>query len=148
MTLGIDNSIIHVCILMQELCFDLKRSSSLRDTRKESQQLPVTIIYLVGFNHDAELPYKKINSREKFGAITLEPGINWVNLLFLWKSTDIQSCLTADLILEIPFGLPKCAWPHPYKWTESNRCIYLCLMGHSFVKWAKKKENSDLPSPY
>ena len=47
---------------------------------------------------------------------------NSINLLFLWMSTQKQKtsiislfCLNANLILEIFFGTPECAWPHPYE---------------------------------
>ena len=33
----------------------------------------------------------------------------------------------ANLIIGITFCMPRCAWPHPYHWTESKRCIYGCL---------------------
>ena len=38
--------------------------------------------------------------------------------------SSIQSWHIADLILRITFGRLGYAWPHPYKWTESNQCIY------------------------
>ena len=57
-----------------------------------------------------------------------------INLLFLLKPiyvqknqrhSSIQSEHIADLILRITSGRPRCAWPHPYEWTESNRFVYL-----------------------
>ena len=41
--------------------------------------------------------------------------------------SSIKSWYVADLILRITFGRPRYAWPHPYKWTESNRCIFVRL---------------------
>ena len=57
-------SITHVCILMEELCFELlifkNISLTLRDPcSKELRKPSVTKTYSVGFNHDAELTYKK-----------------------------------------------------------------------------------------
>ena len=58
-----DISITHVCILMEELCFELlifkNISLTLRDPCKELRKPSVTKTYSVGFNHDAELTYKK-----------------------------------------------------------------------------------------
>ena len=41
--------------------------------------------------------------------------------------SSIQSWHIADLIFRITFGRPRYAWPHPYKWTGSNRCICVRL---------------------
>ena len=30
-------------------------------------------------------------------------------------------------IFGITFDMPRCNWPHPYDWTKSGSCIYLCL---------------------
>ena len=36
--------------------------------------------------------------------------------------SSIQFRHILDLILRITFGRLRHAWPHPYNWTESNRC--------------------------
>ena len=41
--------------------------------------------------------------------------------------SSIQSWHIADLIWRITLGRLKYAWPHPYKWTGSNRCICVRL---------------------
>ena len=38
--------------------------------------------------------------------------------------SSIQFWHITDLILRIIFGRSRCAWPHPYKWTKSNRFVY------------------------
>ena len=52
---GIDISITHVCILMEELYFEFKKliSLTLRDTLERTPKLSVTKV-LVGFDHDAD----------------------------------------------------------------------------------------------
>ena len=40
---------------------------------------------------------------------------------------SIHSWNPEDLIMGIVFGMPRCVWLHPYEWTESNRCINVCL---------------------
>ena len=32
--------------------------------------------------------------------------------------------------MEKTSGVHKCAWPRAYEWTESYRCIYVCLSRH------------------
>ena len=62
-------------------------------------------------------------------------------MLLLWMPTHTQKSTNSsipswnigDPILGITFGTPKCALPHPYKWTELNRCIY---------KWPTKYKKS------
>ena len=60
-------------------------------------------------------------------------------MLFLWipshmqKNRIIASILSwhnEDVILEKSLGVTKCAWPRAYEWTESYRCIYVCLRRH------------------
>ena len=41
--------------------------------------------------------------------------------------SSFQSWHILDLILRITFGSLRYAWPLPYKWTESNRCICVRL---------------------
>ena len=53
-----DISVIHVCILIEELCFELSFGKHINISLK-LQKPSVSRIYSVGFNHDAELPYKK-----------------------------------------------------------------------------------------
>ena len=41
--------------------------------------------------------------------------------------SSIQSWYIVDVILRITFGRSGYAWPHPYKSTESDRCICVLL---------------------
>ena len=41
-------------------------------------------------------------------------------------SLDVLQICYWNLILLLIFNV-KIAWPHPYEWTESYRCIYVCL---------------------
>ena len=41
--------------------------------------------------------------------------------------SSIQCWHIAVLISRITFGRRWCVWPHPCEWTESNRCICVCL---------------------
>ena len=80
--------------------------------------------------HSGDILRKRIrqsNWQTEIGTKTQESNCstawnNWINLLFLWMSTQKQKIsiislfsLNANLILEISFGIPKCAWPHPYE---------------------------------
>ena len=56
----VDISIPPICILTQKLCLSFKNKSlSLRSTWKKLQKPLVTKNFSVGFNHYAEVPYKK-----------------------------------------------------------------------------------------
>ena len=95
-------------------------------------------------SHSGDIPWKIIkqpNYQRTFWAKTQDLGCqtnlnNWINLLFLRIpshmqkisiTASIQSWYNEDLILEKTSGMPRCAWSRAYEWTESYRCIYVCL---------------------
>ena len=50
--------------------------------------------------------------------------------------SSIQSWYIVDVILRITFGRSGYAWPHPYKSTESDRCICVLLSTYKKSLWA------------